>query len=87
MKLIEDGLKTVFENSKPSPDDLHWRPGQICIARWVDDKWYRARVIEVDNLFSEIALPGPFQRNILAGCLRGLSFLQKVSIFAYYTRI
>lgn len=55
LEFISAGLKSVYENSLPKPDDLNnWRPGQICIAFWrFDKKWYRARVKKVILSFWE----------------------------------
>ncbi|XP_065225661.1 tudor domain-containing protein 1 isoform X2 [Planococcus citri] len=48
--MISDGLQSRFTDSTPSPHDMHWYPGQICIAWFfVDKKWYRGKVLKVEE--------------------------------------
>ncbi|KAF4520391.1 hypothetical protein B566_EDAN016678, partial [Ephemera danica] len=37
-----------YRDSVPAPEDMLWSVGQICVAKYhVDNKWYRAKVIEI----------------------------------------
>lgn len=50
MDVISQGLQHRFETTSPLPMDLHWYPGQICIAWFfMDKKWYRGKVLKVKD--------------------------------------
>lgn len=50
LEILEKALMSRYSNSKPSPSDMYWFPGQLCIAQFHRDlKWYRAKVLSVNS--------------------------------------
>nr|CAD7260952.1 unnamed protein product [Timema shepardi] len=50
LRIIQNMLELRFKNSKPKPHDFYWSAGLPCIAQYhSDNKWYRAKVLEVND--------------------------------------
>ncbi|CAG2054018.1 unnamed protein product, partial [Timema podura] len=50
LRIIQNMLELRFKNSKPKPHDFYWSAGLPCIAQYHSDKkWYRAKVLEVND--------------------------------------
>ena len=47
-KLIDSYLDSMYSGSEPSPSDKDWVVGERCVAKFNDEKWYRANVISFD---------------------------------------
>lgn len=49
LDVLETALTSRYSNSKPSPSDMYWFPGQLCIVQFhLNLKWYRGKVISVN---------------------------------------
>ena len=49
LRLISLVLDAKYKGSRPRPTDKYWRPGDLCIAQWSEDRrWYRGEVLAVD---------------------------------------
>ena len=48
LDVMKNALTFCYGNSKPSPCDRYWFPGQLCIAQFhVDKMWYRGKVLSI----------------------------------------
>jgi len=49
LRLISLVLNVKYHGSRPRPTDKYWRPGDLCIAQWSEDRrWYRGEVLATD---------------------------------------
>ena len=49
LRLISLVLNAKYQRSRPKPTDKYWRPGDLCIAQWSEDRrWYRGEVLATD---------------------------------------
>ena len=60
LRLISLVLNTKYRGSRPRPTDKYWRPGDLCIAQWSEDRrWYRGEVLATDlegeNLLAHVS--------------------------------
>ena len=60
LEVIKQALKTQFAGSQPRPCDTYWFDGQPCIAKYyLDEGWYRAKVLQVQPAGRETRGRGP----------------------------